>query len=270
MLVKTRLLVSKKELPPCRGFRFGQTLQGLAEGFLCFVMLEAVALVEPVGALADHIRADGHAFTAVFASPILCRGQELTAGAKAPVPLRDDKTVNFRAKIGFQERLLTHVDPAYDPSDLCFGYKEGVLRRGPDAAKPLANLRRCCRIAELARQLCEARRVSGFRKPNFQLLPFSVRLHCFARAFRRSLDSTAGLFSSRSASAAIHRADRESCRRLLSAARIASRFSLRFLLPMFRKAQLTAFRTKFRSSYASRSITRKTPTNLASGAAWSL
>src|SRR5258708_24659732 len=70
--------------------------------------------------------------------------------------------------------------------------------------------------------------------------------------------------------AAIQRADREFCRRIRSAARIAARFRREFLLPMFRSAQFTALRTKFLSSRASRSITRKKRSNLASEACLSL
>ena len=84
-----------------------------------------------------------------------------------------------------------------------------MLRRRAYSAKPLTNLCRRCRISKLRRQIRKARGIYGFRGPDSQLLFFSVRCHCFAFAFRRSLLWTAWLWSSRSASAAIHRADRE-------------------------------------------------------------
>lgn len=49
--------------------------QGLAEGFLRFVVFVTVAFVELVGAFADHVRADRHAFAAMLAGPILGGGQ---------------------------------------------------------------------------------------------------------------------------------------------------------------------------------------------------
>jgi hypothetical protein len=74
----------------------------------------------------------------------------------------------------------------------------------------------------------------------------------FQAAFRRSRACTTALFNSRSASTEIQRPAREPWLRILSAARIASRFNRTFRFPMFRKAQFTAFLTKFRSSCASR------------------
>src|SRR5260370_18579089 len=94
--------------------------------------------------------------------------------------------------------------------------------------------------------------------------------HRFHAAFRRRRACTAALRNSRRASAAIQRADREFRRRIRSAARIAARFRRKFRFPMFRSAQFTALRTKFLSSRASRSITRKKRWNLASEACLSL
>lgn len=81
---------------------------------------------------------------------------------------------------------------------------------------------------------------------------------------------TAGLFNSRRASAAIQRAVEESSARIFLAVRIAARFSARFLFPILRSAQFTAFLTKLRSSLDSLRIISSMRRNFASGADLSL
>src|SRR5258705_163831 len=110
-----------------------------------------------------------------------------------------------------------------------------------------------CRIAKLSTELRNPLRIGALRAPNLQLV-LACECHLFHASVRRRRTCTASLFSSRSASAAIHRAARESCLRIFSASRMAARFSRTFLFPIFRKAQFTAFLTKFRASWASREI----------------
>src|SRR5215472_1350094 len=239
---------------PAQNGGVGRNLERLAEGFLRFVVLIAVAFVESVGTLADHIRTDGHALASVFAGPILSRSQQPRARAKAAVSLLYDQTVHLRAKVALEERLFAYMQPADNPGVLGFRNEHRILRGGANPPQPLAKLGGARWIAKLGGEFRQPRRVRGLCAANFQVLAFSIRCHEPALAFRRKRASTAGPSSSRSASAAIHRADREPCRRILAAARVASRFNRKFLLPMFRKAQLTAFLTKWRSSPASRSI----------------
>src|SRR5450759_2058875 len=78
--------------------------------------------------------------------------------------------------------------------------------------------------------------------------------------------ATAGEVSSRRASAAIQRADFEPCSRMRSAASIARPLRWRSRFPIWRSAQFTAFRTKLRSSQASRSQRGKKRSNAPSGA----
>ena len=65
-------------------------LQRLAEGLLRLVMLVAGTFVKLVGALADHIRTDGHALAVVFAGPILGGGEQPRACAETAMPFRDN------------------------------------------------------------------------------------------------------------------------------------------------------------------------------------
>src|SRR5258708_35440828 len=125
-------------------------------------------------------------------------------------------------------------------------------------------------IAKLGGEFGDARSIGAPCSAN----PHSCFLvgggHRFHAAFRRRRACTVALRNSRRASAAIQRADREFCRRVRSAARIAARFRRKFRLPMLRSAPLTALRAEILSSRASRSITRKKRWNLASEACLSL
>src|SRR5713226_9611355 len=69
-------------------------LQRLAERFLRFVMLVAVAFVKPMRALANYIRSDRHALAAVFASPIFGGGKQLRARSEAALPFGNDEPVH--------------------------------------------------------------------------------------------------------------------------------------------------------------------------------
>src|SRR5216684_3013297 len=233
-------------------------------------MLVAVAFVEFVCALADYIGTDRYVFAAVLARPIFRGGQQPRARSQAALPFGNDQSVHFRADFAFKKHVSAHVQPA-DHSVFCgIRNKYGVLRRGLDSPQPFADL--CCsrRISQLAGQRRELRRIGSPGPPYFQLFVFFNARSLSHAVFLRSRFCTAALFNSRSASAAIQRAELDSCRRILSAARIASRLRRAFRFPIFRNAQFTAFFTKFRSSCASRSITRRNRAKRSSGAALSL
>src|SRR5258708_32316524 len=233
-------------------------------------MLVAVAFVKFVRALANYIRPDRHALAAVLARPIFRGGQQSRTCSQAALPFGDNKSVHFRADFAFKKHVPAHVQPA-DHSVFCgIRNKYGVLRRGLDSLQSFTDLCSSRRISKLAGQRREGRRIGSPGPPDFQLFVFCNARSLIHAVFLRSRFCTAALFNSRSASAAIQRAAREYCKRILSAAQIASRLSRIFLFPIFRKAQLTAFFTKFRSSYASRSTTLKNRTNRASGATSSL
>src|SRR5258708_33369323 len=111
-------------------------------------------------------------------------------------------------------------------------------------------------IAKLGGEFGDARSIGApctANAPSCFLVGGGPRFHA---AFRRRRACTAALRNSRRASAAIQRADREFCRRIRSAARIAARFRREFLLPMLRSAQFTALRTQFLSSPGFRWFTR--------------
>ena len=92
-------------------------------------------------------------------------------------------------------------------------------------------------------------------------------------AFRRRRSCTASLlqFAKRVRGNPSRRAERALCRRIrLRGSNRRAIQEANFSCRCFASAQLTALRTKFRSSCASRSITRKNRSNLASGASLSL
>jgi hypothetical protein len=92
-----------------------------------------------------------------------------------------------------------------------------------------------------------------------------VRSNGYASAvWRRS--TTAGLVSSRRASAATQFRPPGLASRILRAAATAFAFSARLRFPIWRSAQLTDLRTKFRRSCASRSMSGRKPSKLPSGA----
>src|SRR5437016_7466075 len=245
-------------------------LQRFAKRFLRFVMLVAIAFVKSVCALANHVRADGHPLAAMRARPIFGSGLQQRACSQAALAFLDNQAIYFRPDFRFEKGLLAHVRPADHSIFRRVRHEYRVLRGRLDSRQPLAHLRRPRRIPQLAGKNRDPRRVGTLGSPDRQLLFFPVRCHQSQVAFRRSRDCTAALFNSRSASAAIHRAARVFWLRILSAARIASRFNGIFLLPIFRSARFTAFLTKFLSSCASRSITRRNFTKRAFGETLSL
>src|SRR6266478_370255 len=205
----------------------------------------------------------------MLARPLFGGSQQLRSGSEASLSFRNNEPVDFRANLNLQQRLPAHMHPPDHSIFGRIGHEYGVLRGRFDSEQPLAHLRRRGRISQLPGEHRDPRRVSTLRPPDSQLGLVAARRHLSQAALRRSRACTAALFNSRSASAAIHRAARESCRWILSAQRIASRLSRTFLFPIFRKAQLIAFFTKLLSS-SSRSITRKNRAKRACGAALSL
>ena len=95
---------------------------------------------------------------------------------------------------------------------------------------------------------------------------FSGRPDRYQRALLSSLRRTASLVSSRNASAAIQRADRDPCSLMRLAASIASELRPRLRFPICRNAQFTAFLTKLRSSSACFSSSGRNAANLSSPA----
>src|SRR5262249_15174887 len=110
------------------------------------------------------------------------------------------------------------------------------------------------------------------RQDRLQALPPALRgfrdqdnrIYLASRLRRRLW--TAGLRNSRNASEAIHRAACEFKFAISSAHSIAALLSAVLRLPIWRKAQLTAFFTKCRSSVASRRMMGRNRRNRASGA----
>src|SRR5260370_36929574 len=117
-------------------------LQRLAEGFLSLVMFVAVAFVEIVRTLANDVRADRHAFAAVFARPLFSGGKQLRACSQAALPFRDNQPVHFGANLNFEQRLLAHVHPADDSIIPRVCHEYGMLRRRPGSQPPFPRL--CC------------------------------------------------------------------------------------------------------------------------------
>jgi hypothetical protein len=97
---------------------------------LRFVVLVGVALVEFVGAFANHVGAHVHALAAALPGPFFSSGQELRARAEAALRFIDDETVHFGAKIGFQERPDADVEPANDASAGILCDENGMVLRG--------------------------------------------------------------------------------------------------------------------------------------------
>src|SRR6266850_2830502 len=238
------------------------TLQRFAKGLLRLVVLVAVPFVKLVRALANHVRSHGHALAAVLSRPIFRGCQQPRARSGASLPFGHDEAVHLGAYLHFQKRFSTHMHPA-DDSVLCgFRHKNSMLRDGFDSAQSFAHLGRGCRIPKLPTELRNPLRIGALRASNLQFV-LACCCHLLQAGFRRNRACTASLFSSRSASAAIHLAAREFCLRIFSASRMAARFSRTFLFPMFRKAQFTAFLTKFRASWASREIIGSSRKNFA-------
>src|SRR6266403_4459293 len=241
------------------------TLQRFAEGLLRLVVLVAVSFVKLVRALANHVRSHGHALAAVLSRPIFRGCQQPRARSGASLPFGHDEAVHLGAYLHFQNRFSTHMHPA-DDSILCrFRHDNSMLRGRFDSAQSFAHLGRGCRIPKLPTELRNPLRIGALRAPDLHFV-LTCECHLLQAYFRRNRACTAPLFSSRSASAAIHLAAREFCLRIFSASRMAARFSRTFRFPMFRKAQFTAFLTKFRSSWASRAIIGNSRENFASAA----
>src|SRR6266850_258398 len=251
------------------GLLHSYTLQRFAKGLLRLVVLVAVSFVKLVRTLANHVRSHGHALAPVLSRPLFRRCKQPRARSGASHSFVYDEPVHFGADLDFKKRLPAHMQPADDSILRRFRHKHSMLRGGFDSVQSLAHLGRGCRIPKLSAELRNPLRIGALRAPDLQFV-LACESHQLQAVFLRNRACTASLFSSRSASAAIHRAAREFCLRILSAARIASRFSRIFRFPMFRKAQLIAFFTRFLSSCASRSITFKNFTNRESGASLSL
>src|SRR5260370_17638338 len=211
-------------------------LQRLAEGFLSLVMFVAVAFVEIVRTLANDVRADRHAFAAVFARPLFSGGKQLRACSQAALPFRDNQPVHFGANLTFKQRLLAPVPPADDSIIPRVCHEYGMLRGRLDSQQPFARLCGRGRIPELAGKHADPWRVRAFRSPNFQFSMHRSLCHSFfsaipqraprlsvivslLRSFQledpllRSRACTAALCNSRSASAAIQRVDSCAIRR---------------------------------------------------------
>src|SRR5216684_278359 len=247
------------------GWGFSLSSEQFAKRLLRLVVLVAVSFVKLVRALANHVRSHGHALAAVLSRPLFRGGEQPGARSGASLPFSHDEPVHFGAYLHFKKRLPAYMQPA-DDSVLCrFRHKNSMLRDGFDFAQSFAHLGRGCRIPKLSTELRNPLRIGALRAANLQFV-FACYCHLLQVAFRCNRDCTASLFSSRSASAAIHRAARKFCLRIFSASRMAARFSRTFLFPMFRKAQFTAFLTKFRSSWASRAIIGSSRENFASAA----
>src|SRR2546430_6272433 len=141
-------------------------LKRFAKRFLCFVVLVAVAFVELVCALANHVRAYGHPLAAMFARPIFRGGQQQRACSQAALAFRDNQAIYFRPDFRFEKGLLAHVRPADHSIFRRVRHEYRMLRCGLDSRQPLAHLRRRRRISELAGKHRDSRRVGAFRSPD--------------------------------------------------------------------------------------------------------
>src|ERR1700676_2375090 len=246
---------------PTRG-NSPRELQRLTERFLSLVVFVALALVKLVCAVAKHIRAQVDAGAFMLARPFFRSAEKQLAGSLAAGCGRHDQSVDLGAHGRFQHIIAADVQPS-DHFTAGFRDKHRVHGGGLQAAQALPDFFRRCGISQFAGKFRKPRGIARSRPAN---LGFCCVIHFFF--LRRAC--TAALFSSRKASAAIQRAAREFCVRMLSAVSMAARFSAKFRLPILRNAQFTAFRTKFRSSPASCSITLSERTKRASGASLSL
>lgn len=243
--------------------------EGFPEGLLRLVVLVSLPFIEFMGSLAKHVRPHRHPRAPLFASPILDRIKQFGSDSQIPLALGHDQPVQFGSRPNFDEVIDAYMRPANNSRDGRFRDKKRVPRSRSQPAHPLLDFRGCDRIPKLAAELRNIPTIAGACMANPQPLLFRSFAHPTARFLCRR-NCTASLCSSRNASAAIHRADQEPCRRIRSAARIASLLSRGFRFPIFRSDQFTAFLTKFRSSCASRSITARKRMNFASLAVLSL
>src|SRR5260370_21619611 len=102
-------------------------LEWFAEGLLRFVMLVALALVELVGALANHVRAHVHGATAASARPLFSSFEQLGAGAQAAGGFRDDQAIDLGPHIALQQIRNAHMDPAHYVRAWSFGDEHCVV-----------------------------------------------------------------------------------------------------------------------------------------------
>src|SRR5260370_39194409 len=114
-----RYLRSRWKAVPVRGGRYfcvgcswvKAELEWFAESLLRFVMLVALALVELVGALANHVRAHVHGATAAGARPLFGNLVQLGAGAQAARVFRDGQAIDLGHHIALHPVGHAHTGP---------------------------------------------------------------------------------------------------------------------------------------------------------------
>src|SRR5580704_7357809 len=101
----------------------------LSKCLLCLVVFVAVAFVESVGALANHVGTHGDADALLFARPILGGLEQTRPGAFASLPFVDDQAVNFSALRHFEQAGNADVQPANHFALKCLRHKHRVIGR---------------------------------------------------------------------------------------------------------------------------------------------
>ena len=123
--------------------------QVFAEGFLGFDVPVAVAFIEGVRAIADHVRAEPQGAAAFFARPALGTGQKMHSGPLRAVMLVNHQAADFGARVRFDYAIDKHREPSCKlTADL--RYEHSVFVRMLHASEPFGNFIRGRRIAELA------------------------------------------------------------------------------------------------------------------------
>jgi len=131
-------------------------LEGLAKGFLGFVVLVVVTLVEGVGAVADYVGADAHVFAAVLAGPIFGSLQKGPARALAADFFVDNEAIDFGARRDFDERHAADVDPADYAGGFFFRDKASGFPFAKEELEATSHFERADGIAELRGEFREA------------------------------------------------------------------------------------------------------------------
>src|ERR1700683_886491 len=86
--------------------------QIFAEGFLGFDVPVAVAFIERVRAIADHVRAQSDGAAAFFARPALGTSEKMHPDSLRAVMLVNHKAADFGARVRFHHAIDEHREPS--------------------------------------------------------------------------------------------------------------------------------------------------------------
>src|ERR1700724_828942 len=103
----------------------------LSKCLLCLVVFVAVAFVESVGALANHVGTHGDANALLVARPILGGLEQTRSGSFTSLPFIDDQAIDFSALRHFQQAGDADVQPANHFALKCLRHKHRMIGRRP-------------------------------------------------------------------------------------------------------------------------------------------